>query len=74
MPQTKMTLEEKWKRVEENIIGIWRFRQKGKPILWAATYCFDGFYYDIYPVKNQRIALDIVFSNVQKMIKKQLKG
>lgn len=69
--KTSMNLEKKWDRVQEWIIGIWRFRQKGKPIRWAATYCFDGCYYDIWPVKTQNMALDIVFRTIQKMKKKR---
>jgi len=28
------------------VIGLWRFREVGKPRLWAATFCVDGHYYD----------------------------
>jgi hypothetical protein len=34
----KPTLESQFKEVDEHLIGVWKFRQRGKKPLWCATY------------------------------------
>lgn len=36
------------KDVEPYIIGLWRFREAGRPRLWCATYFYRGHYYDVW--------------------------
>lgn len=65
-----MNLEQRFERVSENLIGVWKFRERKEKKKWAATYCFDSRYYDIYPVATIEKALDIVYGNLVKMRKK----
>lgn len=62
-----MTLEDKFKRVSKNIVGVWRFRERKEQKKWAATYFFKGKYHDIYPVETIEKALDIVYGNLVKL-------
>lgn len=33
--------------IEPFVIGLWRFREVGRPRRWCATYCYRGMYYDV---------------------------
>lgn len=63
----KANLEEKFKRVSKQLVGVWRFKERTEDKKWAATYFFKGKYHDIYPVDTIEKALDIVYRNVIKM-------
>lgn len=32
--------------IPDEVIGLWRFREVGKPRMWAATFAVNGHYYD----------------------------
>ena len=32
--------------IPDEVIGLWRFREVGKPRRWAATFCVRGHYFD----------------------------
>ena len=57
----KLTLEQRFKRVEKNLIGVWRFRRFGKKEGWCATYCIKGNYYDTFPSQSLEQTLDKVY-------------
>lgn len=65
-----MTLDQKFKRVSRNLVGLWRFKERREDKKWAATYFFKNHYHDIYPVATIEKALDIVYANISKMRKK----
>ena len=67
------TLEKKLKKVEKNIIGLWKFRQRGKKTTWCTTFVFDGYYYDTYGKKTPEAALDAVQKELTKLNKKHRK-
>lgn len=60
-------LESKFERVENHLVGIWRFRERKEKKKWAATYFVSGNYYDIYPVATIEKALDLVHSNIMRI-------
>ena len=47
MPSKPMTLEQLFKETDSYLIGVWRFRERGRPPLWCATFVMDGYYYDV---------------------------
>ncbi len=57
MPDTLTTL---LREVEDNLIGLWRFRELGQPKTWCATYCYRGLYYDVQGVPTPEGALQQV--------------
>jgi hypothetical protein len=60
-------LEKRLKRVEKNLIGLWRFRERGKPRLWCATFEVGGYYYDTAGKRTVDQALDAVFKQLTKL-------
>lgn len=66
-----MTIEQKIKRLEPWLVGVWRFRVKGAKKQWACTYVFDGLYYDIFPKNTLNQALDATWKGIQRIVKKE---
>ncbi len=64
-----LTLEERFKRVENNLIGVWRFRERGKKRLWCATFFFQGDYYDTYGRQTLAVALNAVHKELCRLRK-----
>lgn len=62
----KNTLENKFALVDDHIIGVWKFRQRGKKPVWCATYQFDGYYYDTLG----KLTIDSALEQVQKDLEK----
>lgn len=56
-----LSLEDRFKRVRDHLIGLWRFHERGKPRLWCATFVFDGYYYDIEGRRTLTAALNAVY-------------
>ena len=56
------------KELDKYLIGLWRFREAGKPRKWCATYCFDGDYYDVGGASTPEAALEKVSKNLKRMI------
>lgn len=54
------SLEDKFARVKDVIIGLWRFRVKGEEPLWCCTYTMNGLYYDTRGATTVGQALDRV--------------
>jgi hypothetical protein len=62
-----MTLTELLADVEEHLIGLWRFRERGKPKTWAATYCYRGHYYDVQGTPTPEDTLRQVRKNLRRL-------
>jgi hypothetical protein len=60
-------LKQRFERVEQNLIGLWRFRERGKRRMWCATFEVGGYYYDITGKATIDKALDAVYSEIQKL-------
>jgi hypothetical protein len=67
-------LAKRLKRVEKNLIGLWRFRERGKPRLWCATFEVGGYYYDTTGKRTLDQALDAVFKEVTKLKRSETKA
>lgn len=61
-------LAQRFARVEDHLIGLWRFRERGRPPLWCATFEWGGYYYDITGKKTVAKALDAVHAELQRLI------
>lgn len=59
-------LKRNFERVEKHLIGLWRFRERGRRRLWCATYEVDGYYYDISGKPNVDEALEAVHRELVK--------
>lgn len=72
-----MTLSDRFDRVEDVFIGLWRYRVKGEQVRWCATFCLDGLYYDTWPKDTKEQVLDEVWrvkrQNRQRRSKKKSK-
>ncbi|ANQ48189.1 hypothetical protein MY04_0807 [Flammeovirga sp. MY04] len=55
------SLEEKLERVDDHIIGIWKFKRRGMSPKWCATYCWEGEYYDIEGKPTVEEVLDCLY-------------
>lgn len=62
-----MTTKEKIERIDEYIVGLWKFRQSNKKPLWFATYIFNGYYYDVHGKKDLDETLDIVYKRINAL-------
>jgi hypothetical protein len=61
----KLTLEDKFDKVKDHLIGVWRFREANRKIRWCATYEFNGYYYDVDGFENVADTLSSVHRNLQ---------
>jgi hypothetical protein len=68
------SLARRFALVEENLIGVWRFHERGRQKLWCATYVFDGKYYDISGKRKLTAVLDAVHKNVLVLKEKENKN
>jgi hypothetical protein len=62
----RLSLEDRLARVDDALIGLWRFRERGRPARWCATYVKDGFYYDVSGKANPAQAVDAVLRGLRK--------
>lgn len=53
--------------VRRFIIGIWRFREAGRPRQWCATYCYRGHYYDAVGGATEQQAIEAVRRGLKKL-------
>lgn len=67
-------LIKKFKAVDEHLIGVWKFRQRGKKPVWCATYQHNGYYYDTFGKLTVESALDQVHKDLQKLNTKKGKA
>lgn len=42
-----MTLDALLAEAEPHLVGLWKFRERGKPTTWCATVLKDGDYFDV---------------------------
>ena len=56
-----------FKKVEKNLIGIWRLHIKGNPVKWCCSYKLNNDFYDTKPYNTVEEALE-------EVIRKNLKG
>lgn len=52
-------------RVDDHLIGLWRFRKPREPVFWCATFHFDGMYYDVSGANTPHSALDAVWNELE---------
>ncbi len=64
-----MEIKEKIDKVDEYLVGLWRFREPNKKPIWCATFVFNGFYYDVLGNKDILVTLDQVYKKVQRLKK-----
>jgi hypothetical protein len=60
----KSELEVLFNQLQPWLIGMWRFREKGKRRTWACTYEINGYYYDTRP----KTTLEAALKEVRKQI------
>lgn len=65
-----ITLQQKMKRVENHMIGLWRFRVWDKTPLWCCTFSYRGRYNDTEGKETVEEALDAVYESLQKIRRK----
>lgn len=53
--------------VEPYLIGLWRFRTARGRREWAATYCYRGLYYDVYPRATAQAAILGVAAGLRRL-------
>lgn len=74
MKKTKLTttesLSDKIAKMEDHLLGIWRFREAKKNFFWCITFVHDGYYYDLQGTKDMAATLDLAH---KKLIKLKLK-
>lgn len=58
-----MTFEKKFNRVKKILVGLWRFRDPDKGLLWAGTWTHRAVFYDTWPQKTPEDALEIVYND-----------
>lgn len=54
-------------RVDEHLIGLWRFRRPDAPAHWCATFHHNGFYYDVSGKESIHSALDAVHDELERL-------
>ena len=60
--------------IPDEVIGLWRFREVGKPRRWAATFCVDGHYYDTLGHRSLTTCLAAVARALRKIRRKDLEA
>jgi len=70
MAAKRLTLEQRFERIEEHLVGLWRFRIRGQKPKWCCTYVFDGYYYDTLGDAEKEDALDNCYRNLQQLKKR----
>ena len=59
-----MTLDDLFAATNDHLIGVWRFRERGRPALWCATFVLDGYYYDVSGKRTIKGALTAVLREI----------
>jgi len=67
------TLDEKIAKMDENLLGIWRFREDKKKSFWCVTFVHDGFYYDLQGTTSVPETLDMAYKKLTKLRGKKKK-
>ncbi len=65
--QISETLDEKIAKMDQNLLGIWRFREEKKKSFWCITFVHDGYYYDLQGTKDMRETLDLAYKKLTKL-------
>ncbi|SNR80672.1 hypothetical protein SAMN04488009_0169 [Maribacter sedimenticola] len=65
----KLSLEDKFKKVENNLIGLWRFKRINENTKWCATFEFKGFYYDVEGYSTPHKTLNAVYKRLEELDK-----
>ena len=47
MGSERASLESLFAKVDPDLIGVWKFRERGQPPVWCATVIVDGTYFDV---------------------------
>ena len=55
------------------LIGLWKFRQRGKKPVWCTTYCFEGNYYDTQGKATPEAAIEACSNDLKKLKKETYK-
>jgi hypothetical protein len=58
------------KDIEPYLIGVWRFREAGRPRSWCATYYYRGDYYDVPGQPTVDAALEGVRDGIKRLQRK----
>ena len=61
-----MTLDDLFAATNDHLIGVWRFRERGRPALWCATFMLDGYYYDVSGKRTINGALTAVLREIAR--------
>jgi len=67
------SIEKKLKRVESNLIGVWKFMERGKKPVWCTTFHHNGYYYDTRGKITFEDALEQVAIELKKLDNKKQK-
>ena len=63
-------MKDKFKRVEADIIGLWKFRVQGKKPVWC-TYSHNGKYYDTQGKATAEAALETLYKDLNALKKRE---
>ncbi|HEU4716191.1 MAG TPA: hypothetical protein VFU15_00070 [Bacteroidia bacterium] len=66
----KETLESRIKKADEYLVGLWKFRERGKRPVWCTTFLYQGYYYDTPGKNSPEAALDALIEKMEKLKKK----
>ena len=61
------SLEQLFADASDNLIGVWRFRERGQPRRWCATFVVDGYYYDTTGKRTVHAALGAVLREINRV-------
>jgi hypothetical protein len=67
------TLTQLMRLVQEELVGLWKFRVPGKKQTWCTTFYVNGNYYDTYGKLTPEAALESCHKEILKLRKKQKK-
>lgn len=65
----KSNLGKNFQKVEQYLIGLWRFNRRNEEKLWCATFVYDGEYYDVEGFTCPNKTLDRVRIEIELLIK-----
>lgn len=61
-----MTIEQILNKNPE-LVGLWKFRQRGKKPVWCTTYTVNGCYYDTQGKATPKAALELFIKELKKI-------
>ena len=71
MPKTeKLELKDLMDKVQNELVGLWKFRVPGKKQTWCTTFYVNGNYYDTYGKLTPEAALEACHKEIIKLRKK----